>query len=96
MTIQEIINELEALKDFTNDHGKRVLDNLKLEIHKLMDDAAQEPEESAEVVAELVVEDAPPEAEKEEPAPKEPPAKKERPAKKEHRVPKAKWPKKKK
>lgn len=32
MTIEEIIKELDALKDFTNDHGRGVIEGLKREI----------------------------------------------------------------
>jgi len=37
MTIQEIVNELDGLKDFTNDHGRAVIEHLKAEIHQLLE-----------------------------------------------------------
>lgn len=87
MTVEEIVNELEGLKDYTNDHGKGVLENLKHEVRKLT-----EPKPTFAALLEKPVEPKPePKAEpvKAEPVEKPEPVK-------AHKTPVKKWPAKKK
>lgn len=67
MTIAEILNALEGLRDLTNDNGRAVIESVKAAVRKLSD-----PEEVVTVTevgeARLVhVEEEPKEEEKEEP-----------------------------
>lgn len=52
MNLEQILNELESLKDYTNDHGKGVLNALKVAVAKLV----EEPVTADVVEPSLVVE----------------------------------------